>query len=509
MEVTYKYRFSIVMAVYNVENYLEEAINSVISQDIGFEEHVQLILVDDGSTDLSGSICKNYTNLYPNNIIYINKPNGGVSTARNKGMEYVEGKYMNFLDSDDILDADVLSRVYNLFEQIYNYTDVVSVPIYFFEGAQGAHILNYKYRKTRQANLIRDYQYIQLSSSAAFVKSEFKDLYQFDTDMKYAEDALFINKILLHKETMGVLKGSGYRYRRRQTGTSAIQVGTKVKEWYTEYLRTFSISLIKYAKAQKGYIPKFIQYTIMHDLQWRLQLKDINANVLNEIEKQEFIACIQEILQEVNDEIILEQRSLSIAHKLFALKLKNGNEASEQLRLIESPKNIELMYGDQYVYSLSEDKAKIDFVDIIDNQLYIEGCLGKTLDFEDYEVYIEFNETKYLAECVDRSINNEESLGNLIKKTIGFKMQIPLEKDIKVQSVRVFIKVKESWIRPQLMLGKFVRINKDVEDSYFITKTHRVVFKYNTFYLIKNSLKVNIGREFRVCKSLLKKRQYA
>ena len=93
-----KYKFSIIMAVYNVELFLREAIESIIKQDIGFKENVQLILIDDGSKDCSGKICDEYQKKYPWNIVVIHKQNNGVSSARNMGLEYVEGEYVNCLE---------------------------------------------------------------------------------------------------------------------------------------------------------------------------------------------------------------------------------------------------------------------------------------------------------------------------------------------------------------------------------------------------------------------------
>ena len=105
-----KYLVSIVMAIYNVEDYLEDAIESIIEQDIGFE-NIQLILVDDGSPDGSGAICDEYAKKYNDNIVVIHKENGGVSTARNEGLKYVQGKYVNFLDSDDKLSPNTIRLV--------------------------------------------------------------------------------------------------------------------------------------------------------------------------------------------------------------------------------------------------------------------------------------------------------------------------------------------------------------------------------------------------------------
>lgn len=104
------FEFSIVMPVYNVEEYLRESIDSVINQSIGFSDNIQLILINDGSPDNADEICLEYKGKFPDNIIYINKENEGVSVARNIGLDEAKGKYINFLDSDDYLDSDALKK---------------------------------------------------------------------------------------------------------------------------------------------------------------------------------------------------------------------------------------------------------------------------------------------------------------------------------------------------------------------------------------------------------------
>jgi glycosyltransferase involved in cell wall biosynthesis len=90
-------RFSIIVPVYNVEKYLEECLNSIISQN--FNDY-EIILVNDGSLDGSANICQQY-NLKYIQIKYINKSNGGLSSARNKGILNSTGEYLIFTDSDD------------------------------------------------------------------------------------------------------------------------------------------------------------------------------------------------------------------------------------------------------------------------------------------------------------------------------------------------------------------------------------------------------------------------
>lgn len=112
-----KFKFSVIIPIYNVEDYLKETIESVVNQTIGFEENIQLILVNDGSPDNSESICLEYKEKYPNNVVYIQQENGGVSSARNKGMEYVEGEFVNFLDSDDKWSKDAFKETYRNYKK--------------------------------------------------------------------------------------------------------------------------------------------------------------------------------------------------------------------------------------------------------------------------------------------------------------------------------------------------------------------------------------------------------
>ena len=142
--IDYPFEFSVVMAVYNVEPFLKEAVESLIVQDFGFEK-IQLIMVDDGSIDGSGAICDEYAEQYPENILVVHKENGGVASARNAGLPYVKGKYINFLDSDDRLALGTMRKVANFFDLHNEETDVVALPLFYFDGASGQHKLNYKF----------------------------------------------------------------------------------------------------------------------------------------------------------------------------------------------------------------------------------------------------------------------------------------------------------------------------------------------------------------------------
>jgi len=110
---------SIVVPVYNVENYLERCLQSLIVDNKSF---LEVILVDDGSTDSSSEICDRYAEKYEN-ISVIHKENGGLSDARNAGLFVSHGDYVWFVDSDDSISSGILDEFKNLVES--NEPDII------------------------------------------------------------------------------------------------------------------------------------------------------------------------------------------------------------------------------------------------------------------------------------------------------------------------------------------------------------------------------------------------
>jgi len=100
---------SVIIPVYNMEHYLERCMNSIINQSF---KKLEIIIVDDGSTDNSGKMCDDYT-LSDDRIKVIHKENGGLGFARNSGIEIATGKYISFIDSDDYINLDMYEKLYN------------------------------------------------------------------------------------------------------------------------------------------------------------------------------------------------------------------------------------------------------------------------------------------------------------------------------------------------------------------------------------------------------------
>lgn len=118
-------KLSYIVPVYKVEKYLEECIESILSQSM---DDYEIILVDDGSPDACPEICDRYAEKYPEKIRVVHKKNGGLASARNAGLKVAKGDYIFFLDSDDYLASD---RVKELYEKAVEFDADVLQTSYF------------------------------------------------------------------------------------------------------------------------------------------------------------------------------------------------------------------------------------------------------------------------------------------------------------------------------------------------------------------------------------------
>ena len=130
-------KYSIIIPVYNSETTLERCLNSLISQ---LKKNIEIILVDDGSLDSSLTICRNYAALY-SNITVITQENGGVSKARNRGLDEAKGEYILFVDSDDYVSANYIEAINLMVEKtdsdLYQFS-------YTIISLKGEHIRTFK-----------------------------------------------------------------------------------------------------------------------------------------------------------------------------------------------------------------------------------------------------------------------------------------------------------------------------------------------------------------------------
>jgi glycosyltransferase involved in cell wall biosynthesis len=215
---------SVIIPVYNVEKFLRMSLDSIAAQTY---KNWETILVDDGSKDGSGLICDEYAKKDPRFRV-IHKENGGVSRARNLGIETAQGKYVMFVDSDDVVRENYLSEMVKAAET-YG-TDLVLC---------GFDRFNDEWEKTFQLtrfyiSLFRDTDHFlmlyTMPRTNMFGVSIWAKLFRrdmlmehdlrFDPSISYEEDCNFMADVIPHLRTISVLGESMYRYRQMEESLS-------------------------------------------------------------------------------------------------------------------------------------------------------------------------------------------------------------------------------------------------------------------------------------------------
>ena len=218
-------KITVIVPVYNVESYLRKCLDSIIAQTY---KNIEIIVVNDGSTDASGEICKEFAEI-DHRIIYIEQENAGLSAARNTGLENMSGDYVTFVDSDDWIEQDYVETLY---KKIVEYQADIAVGNYYsFNESEGMfyfHILGDSYYEKVYDNVsifenLYDSQEMKsfalISAWGKLYKAGLFEQLRFDIG-KLGEDGYLNQKIYLLAEKIVYIHKGIYSYRIRNNSLS-------------------------------------------------------------------------------------------------------------------------------------------------------------------------------------------------------------------------------------------------------------------------------------------------
>ncbi len=240
-------KVSIIVPIYNVEEYLSKCLNSLINQTL---KDIEIICINDGSTDNSNKILDEFGQK-DKRIIIITNENKGTSAARNTGIEKATGEYIAFVDSDDWVCDDFYENLYNA--AIKNHADIAVCGIVKINSKHSKNILTFKDKK-----IYTDYQeklkicgipktsYVwnKIYKRESFIKTNIK----FIPNMIY-EDYIFTPQILFYLEKLVTVPNTNYYYFRHKK--SLIRNSNKITK--TDFIKAQNITRDFYTKHNINY----------------------------------------------------------------------------------------------------------------------------------------------------------------------------------------------------------------------------------------------------------------
>lgn len=501
-----EFDISVIIPVYNAEEYLEETITSALTQSLGLE-FIQVILIDDGSTDGSAAICESFAKEFPENIVYIHQENAGVSAARNRGLDVATGRYIAFVDSDDMWSPKSFEIAVNFFCNHGDEVDLLSGRLTLFEGNSKAHPLDYKYKTKGKNSIIAlgsNPCGIQSTIGNCFIKSEALKSIRFDPRFNTSEDTLFICEVLLSKCMYGISPKCKYLYRKRADGSSLSQRKTPEK-----HLQNLEVCkrLAEVSIEQKGCVMPFVQVTILYIINWLLfGAVDVP---FSEDQAARWYDSMRELAELIDDDVLFKPKWFSREKRLFLLRLKYGDAFTEKATWL---KRDSAYYNGFCIASLNvlssfyvfEARRKAD-------KLRFEGTTSVGELGDPFVIYAKDQKQKvYPAQIIPFPTKDFRSMpGDVIFSGQRFVLDIPLKPG---QEYTFHVKMGSDSAQELDLTPHFSPYGSfDQRAHYDYVVLNDVMVKHNTrnLRMFKCTTKMHAATEYRRIKEILADRRFS
>lgn len=468
-----KYDITVIIPVYNNEDYIDECVQSLLNQTFPIDR-IQMILINDGSKDNSLEVCKKYER---ENILVIDKENTGVSDTRNLGIKKSLGKYILFLDSDDYLSKNTLSNLFAFFEKHQDEIDLVTYPIvYNTDGKLRPHV-RYKTMFTRGSDvydLEENYNLIQTTVNV-MVKNDLKNKVLFDTEQNFSEDEKFDTETLMQKKKIGFCKEATYFYRRHvgtanDTITNAYYSFEMIQDYYEYLFDKFK---------ENGHVPKYIQALYLNNVSWRIKQDDLYPYHYQKKEFEASLKRIKNLLKEVEVEVVLSLPYMSIFHQMYILRLKD----EETNIAVHKNGTYEVTCKDQIIVQGDYIKSVVNRFKVVDDKVILNGNFA-TLAFEvvDPIIYLSTIDQKGQVQNkkIETYVTNTSYYASKIKTNLiyGYKLEIDLKT---IREFKLYAMVNDVQIPIHFEFNKFTS-----RKIYHNKK--RIAYTYKRFKISKNTL---------------------
>lgn len=308
--------FTIVSAVYNVARYLPDFIDSIEAQTRPLSD-LEIIMVDDGSTDDSASIIREWQHRRPGLVTLIQRENGGQAAARNDGLDRARGLWVTFTDPDDVLVPEYMDEVSAALQR-WPEVAMIATPRIFLRDETGEVVNGHALRRlfgTRSElkNLNQLPGYFHNSAPTAFFRRTVIEEHTLRFDARIRpnfEDGHFVQRYLLrcNQPDVAFVPAARYLYRKRADLSSALQTGSVDPRRFRDVPRHGYLELLQEASQLRGgRPPAWLQSMIIYELSWFISPEDNmsgNATACHGPLAAEFVDLLREIRTFLDEDVI-------------------------------------------------------------------------------------------------------------------------------------------------------------------------------------------------------------
>ena len=417
----YKYKASIIIPIYNVEKYLETCFESLEKQTMDSKD-MEVLLVVDGSPDHSFEICEKKAK---ENSMFkaFWKENEGPGATRNYALDRAQGKYIFFLDPDDTLTPQTVKNVTDFFDDHYDETDLVTIPIVRMRDGKELK-LHYRFETLKETGIYDltkiENAFIAQTNINVCVKNE--STIRFDTRKGFRhEDQKYAIQQVQRKLTIGYCNEAGYSYLKRPESVTGSHFNPiELFEMTTKFWEDL------FAEYPYGEVPLYYQAMYLSDLDWKLR-SDILFPYHYEPEAfNEAVNRLLSLLKQVDYRVITGHIGINAFLKCFWLKVQEN----PNLQLFLSDEGINILTGASTVFASETITIKICKFRVLNGQLHVVAyAKSPVFLFIDSDVKIEVTINGATSMILDTfsSANSYFHSGIKNQQFWAFKMDCPVE----------------------------------------------------------------------------------
>ena len=488
-----KYDVSIVIPVFNGEEYIKLCVDSILQQDYSDISKIQIILVNDGSVDNSLEICKILSE-NNENILVISQENQGVSAARNNGIKNATGKYIMYMDADDWISKNTISELVNFFDKNYEEIDLVAYPRYEYNMVTKKEKKLQRYNKlleTRVYDIYENEDTIQPTLNV-MIKNQFENNILFNTYLFFHEDLLYLTEIVMQSKKIGYVKNAKYYYRIYDDSVTNHKENPLYS--FEQFMYVFEYLFSKY-KDENGNVDKYVQLIVLNVIRYRILKNKLYPYHLEGKEEEEGYLRLLNIINQLDNEVIMTYSKMDKYHKLYLVNLKKENPT--------------INYGFNSLYSINDINSRILLIEnnieiVIDrikfknNKLSILGIVkSPILMFEKPELYIiEYNPSgeyeekqQLLYETVQSRYKTDIKVANFYR----FDYEVNIDN---ISKIKFELKIKDTKFNLKFFFNTWAPFNAKVGIYKLYSGEYKLAYRSAQFFIIKPKIKERI-RDFK------------
>ncbi len=490
----YKYDISIIVPAYNVEEYIDACMESLLAQTYDFSK-IEVVAIDDGSSDGSYEALKKYASEH-SNVKVLTQENQGLSKTRNRGLDEAEGKYIAFLDPDDTLTPESIENLVTFFDLHYDEIDLLEYKIIRVRNGKKLP-LHYRYTYLTKTGIYdlnkKDNWYACITTINYCIKNTEEKVYFDITPGFMHEDQKFSMDIIKKKLKIGYCEEACYLYLQR------VDSVTKTK-FHAYYLFDTTMNFWETFLGQyEEKVPEYFQALLLNDLSWKFRTGILLPYHFEGEEYEQQFKRIKKLVSCIDEEVLCNHPSVDKYHRQYFLSFKDSYDCK-----VYSTKNgVALLNNDKLVFADFKIDIPVHKMRIEEDRLYIQAYLKSPIFMhcEMPKLFVVINNIwgeKKQIELRDSSYSYYNSKEKCAQAYL-FETDISLEN---VNRIKFYVEVKEEWVEGKFMFPLMNIFSDDLKRYDYYRKPYLLKYNQhdNSFSLLKDNKNKVIKKEKKMMK---------